>query len=320
MNQIVTCPICAKLDGVSSQRMASRDVTIYTCRKVCGEYGLTRQATHIVDGLSEEDRAKISAYLRERNIKQQDLITLTSETPNLGSADIPVVGVNDILRTSFPSTISERLDRALLNLRRLSPHPGAVVLLSEHTDYPVLFAENTDAFHFIRSTLQDMNYIQRDPLPYPATGTSVILTAQGWNRIIELERAAPTRDSRQAFVAMWFDGSLDKAYSEGIVRAIREAGYEPVRVDLKEHNGKICDAIIAEIRKSRFVVADFTGGRGGVYYEAGYAMGIGIPVIWTCSEKDKDELHFDTRQYNHIIWMNETDLYEKLRRRIQATI
>ena len=93
-------------------------------------------------------------------------------------------------------------------------------------------------------------------------------------------------------------------------------------MDLKEHNEKICDAIIAEIRRSRFVVADFTGQQSGVFFEAGYALGLDIPVIWTCREAQKHELerHFDTRQYNHILWTDEADLYESLRRRIEATI
>ena len=93
-----------------------------------------------------------------------------------------------------------------------------------------------------------------------------------------------------------------------------------MRMDLKEHNQKICDAIIAEIRRSRFLVADFTGHRGGVYFEAGYALGLGIPVIWTCREDELADTHFDTRQYNHVVWKNEKDLFEKLKRRIEATI
>ena len=65
---------------------------------------------------------------------------------------------------------------------------------------------------------------------------------------------------------------------------IEDAGYEAVRIDEKEHTNKIDDEIIAEIRRSRFVVADFTqgkdGARGGVYYEAGFAHGLGIEVIF----------------------------------------
>ena len=91
-------------------------------------------------------------------------------------------------------------------------------------------------------------------------------------------------------------------------------------MDLKEHNDKICDAIVAEIRKSRFVVADFTGHRGGVYFEAGFALGLGIPVIWTCKKEELPKTHFDTRQYNHIDWENEGDLFIRLKNRIEATI
>ena len=60
----------------------------------------------------------------------------------------------------------------------------------------------------------------------------------------------------------------------------------------------------ARIKRSRFLVADVTGGRQGVYFEGGFAKGLGLPVIWTCSHGTDAELkkwmHFDTRQYNHI--------------------
>ncbi|MBI1821764.1 MAG: hypothetical protein HY036_02910 [Nitrospirae bacterium] len=119
---------------------------------------------------------------------------------------------------------------------------------------------------------------------------------------------------------MSFNPDLDNAYKNGIGKAITSIGYKPLRVDLQEHNEKICDLIISEIRKSRFMVADFTGQKGGVYFEAGFALGLGIPVIWTCKKTDEAKLHFDTRQYNHILWNDETDLYEGLLQRIGATI
>jgi nucleoside 2-deoxyribosyltransferase len=125
---------------------------------------------------------------------------------------------------------------------------------------------------------------------------------------------------KQVFVAMWFDDSLTIAWKEGFEKAIEATGYRAIRIDLKEHNEKICDSIIAEIRKSLFLVADFTGHRGGVYYEAGYAKGLGLDVIWTCRDTEIDKTHFDTRQFNHILWKGENDLFEKLKRRIEATI
>ena len=82
--------------------------------------------------------------------------------------------------------------------------------------------------------------------------------------------------------------------------------YEAVRIDRKEHVNKIDDEIIAELRRARFVVADFTHGetgvRGGVYYEAGFAHGHDIPVVFCCRKDVIDEIHLDTRQYNHITW------------------
>ena len=89
---------------------------------------------------------------------------------------------------------------------------------------------------------------------------------------------------------------------------------------MEEHNEKIDDRIIAEIRQSGLVVADFTGQRGGVYYEAGFANGLGIPLIWTCHDDAVENLHFDTRQYNHIVWQEPVDLRSQLVDRIAATL
>ncbi len=94
---------------------------------------------------------------------------------------------------------------------------------------------------------------------------------------------------------------------------------DPIRIDLVHHNEKICDKIMAEIRSSQFLVADVTGQRQGVYFEAGFAMGLGRSVIWTCREDQLEEVHFDTRQYSHIVWKSPEDLREKLANRIKAT-
>ena len=123
---------------------------------------------------------------------------------------------------------------------------------------------------------------------------------------------------------MWFDGSMNEAWDDGIAPAVHDAGYEPVRIDRVEHVNKIDDEIIAEIRRARFVIADFThgdtGARGGVYYEAGFAHGLGIPVIFTCRKDRLGEVHFDTRQYNHIVWETPEELQDQLVKRIAAVL
>lgn len=129
-------------------------------------------------------------------------------------------------------------------------------------------------------------------------------------------------DLAQAFVAMWFDPSMDDAYSQGIQPAIEEAGYKALRIDQKLHNNKIDDEIIAEIRRSKFLIADFTqgedGARGGVYYEAGFAHGLGLKVIFTCREDAIEEVHFDTNHYNHVVWATPVELHKGVKDRILA--
>lgn len=148
------------------------------------------------------------------------------------------------------------------------------------------------------------------------------LTVEGYARLAELEKA--NVESSRGFVAMWFDDSLKEAWEKGIKLGIKDAGYKPVRIDQKEHINKIDDEIIAEIRRSRFVVADFTqgkdGARGGVYYEAGFAHGLGIEVIFTCKKDKLKKVHFDTRQYNHIDWETPGELRKRLAARISAVI
>lgn len=46
----------------------------------------------------------------------------------------------------------------------------------------------------------------------------------------------------------------------------------------------INDEMVAQIRRSKFVVADLTGYHGGVYCEAEFTYDLGLPVIYTCHE------------------------------------
>ena len=145
------------------------------------------------------------------------------------------------------------------------------------------------------------------------------ITGSGWDYLDEYKRQKP-KDSKKAFIAMWFDKSMDPILDNAIYPAVEEAGYEPIRIDRVEHIDKVDDKIIAEIRSSKFLIADLTGHRNGVYFEAGFALGLGIPVIWCVKEDYSKKTHFDVRQFNLIIWKNEKDLKEKLLNRIKAVI
>ena len=154
-------------------------------------------------------------------------------------------------------------------------------------------------------------------------GFSGVVTVGGYAHIAE---SLTVSASVQGFIAMWFHESTNDALHQGIEPAIRGAGFRPFRIDQKPDLVKIDDEIMAEIRRSRFLVADFTQhereARGGVYYEAGFAEGLSIPVIYTCRKDvvDANNLHFDTRQHAHIVWETPEELRVALRNRIVARL
>jgi hypothetical protein len=124
----------------------------------------------------------------------------------------------------------------------------------------------------------------------------------------------------QGFVAMSFDEGLRDVWTNGFDPAIRATGYVPFRIDGKEYVGGISDEIIAEIRRSSFVVADYTGQKSGVYFEAGFALGIGLTVIPTCRSDEVTRLHFDIKHLNTLLWTEPADLVNGLSRRIMAVV
>ena len=219
--------------------------------------------------------------------------------------------------------VQRRADRLLQYIHSLTDEIGETISFNHQNIMCTAMAWSesisVEEVEFLLDYIVDRSWLDRNE---EVTTKSYVITVKGYERIDELKSGNTV--SSQAFVAMWMDSSLDDAWEYGIEPGIRDAGYEPMRIDRKEHNDKIDDQIIAEIRRSRFVVADFTqgqdGARGGVYFEAGFAKGLGIEVIFTCRQDLHKLIHFDTRQYNHIFWQEPEDLRKKLADRISATV
>ena len=115
---------------------------------------------------------------------------------------------------------------------------------------------------------------------------------------------------------------MDKFYINGYKPILEELHYEPNQMKFLQHIEKIDDKIIVEINKCRFLIADLTGIRRSVLFEAGFAFGLKKPVIWTCRNTwtKRFEKIFDTRQYPYIKWKDVDELKEKLKNRIEAII
>jgi hypothetical protein len=185
-------------------------------------------------------------------------------------------------------------------------------------DYPLMFTRDQGEFLHLLLMLVEQQYLE-EPLGRDiARRTSFRITAKGWQRLRELAKTG--QNPNRAFVAMSFAPELLAAWTNGIKLALEDLGFDPVRIDQTHGEDKIDDRIIAEIRRSGLLVADFTGHRGGVYFEAGFAMGLGIPVVWTCKQSDVEAAHFDTRQRQHLLWETPEELRAKLVNHIAARI
>lgn len=284
------CPLC----GLEAKLIDMPEITKVDCEQ-CGHFAVTGSAT--LANVDIRLRKKIGFWTRDQN--------------DLG--ELPVVSSYTLesVKKLPERTILERCERLLrFGIAEQNdiggifalPCAKAAGITHSHSDADVLV---------LADFLREQGWLTRNA----DTGRAQI-TPHGFMHASE----AKVTESVNGFIAMWFDPSMNVARSDGLEPAIRNAGYAPVIVSGVEHINKIDDEIVSQIRRSKFLVADFTGHRGGVYFEAGFAMGLGLPVFWTCRMDDLERLHFDIRQYNCIDWINPTDLAVRLKRRIEAII
>ena len=76
-----------------------------------------------------------------------------------------------------------------------------------------------------------------------------------------------------------------------------ETGFEPILIDERniDSDRTINDEIIANLKKCKFCIADFSYHSNGVYFESGFALGQNKKVIYTCLDREFEKAHFDIR-------------------------
>lgn len=290
----------------------------YECKN-CGNFLVSRSfEDRDIDIHTKIDKYLLSGYIREQN--------------EYGKVDAIITNENvfDILGSPFiPKCIEEKEQKILLALERRTKY------LSQAVNDPAMhYPAICYAYDKVELRALIRSIIGAELVKSGTNAEGYTLTYKGLKEAQKLKYEVSLSDF--AFVAMWFnDMEMRDAYSVAIEPAVKiasEGQINAFRVDRKEHNDDITDEIIAGIKKSRFVIADMTGYRGGVYYEAGYARGLGKPVILTCrkdwfdGEKNnsgniiKEKIHFDINHLNVIVWNTVDELKERLILRIKATI
>lgn len=287
----------------------SEDINDYSrveCRR-CGNYQVSGSFRETLRTWSHNvDRTKLIIGVR---------CAFERVKLNGGNVTVTTTNVRDFIAPiTFLANPLEAADALLIWIRDHLESFSGSVSLSPAFDFPVLSLQSEQEFvlavqlRWVRAGTGGGQYAQ------------YYMEPEGWRQLNALRDSRA--GSRQAFVAMRFSAQMFSIYREAIKPAIYEMGFEPFIVRDSGNNNPIDDEIIAGLKRSAFVVADFTDMRTAVFFEAGVGVGMGVPVIWCVKEEQFGTMgeHFDTRQYPYVIWANAIDLKKQLKDRIGATI
>ncbi len=302
----IECPIC-KSNAVNKNSNGFDNKTV-SCPR-CGDFSITSTASAMwkANNPSVRQVTNASGWIREH----QRVLINSNE-------------IEALLSVANPS-VAERAKKILMAIERLSTdlsYSFDINLSDANYWRGISYSDNPLELIYLFSTylINEVGYLSCTQRGADFVINGIRITPKGYEFLDSLKHTS-TR-SQIGFCAMWFDESVLPIWTNAIEPAIKNAGYDAKRIDTDHHNNRIDDEIIAMIRRSKFVVADFTGQRGGVYFEAGFALGLGLQVIWTCKKSDLKEVHFDNRQYNFVVWEEDKldDFKVALQNRIEATI
>jgi len=328
----ISCPVC----GTTTPCHVNYDrALVFYCCPVCGKYQLGPywqernhfDMNHLAAFLAH------NAYASADDFEQRYYTTVSKEICDELQKEgrgHPVHIDSEIVEAWYPKSFSEKVDHILLYISNHAPHLGQTVHFSAEQLYSFLFIDRyglssgkavlrsdddlQQEGNFMLHCLAEQRYIENYlGLRYNDT-PPITLMPSAYARIDEIQRN--TANGRNVLVAMSFNNT--EKLREAIREGIHSAGYIAIFIDEVQHNDFIAPDLLKYIRDSKFVVVDLTHKNNGAYFEEGYAMGLGKPVIQLC--KQGVELHFDIAQKNTIMWTAEDDIPLLLYNRIKATI
>jgi len=309
MNKEFACPLCTSKE-IKQYPISDFDGYRIVCPR-CGEYSTTEEFL----GDIEKDFLENNGYL---------LSGLARELYETGNKPLHLTykDKEEILQHFLIPPTDDLMGRATKLLERIKKRTryyGEGIKYSEDNDYPLAYAKNKAEFISICKLLAEAGYV--DITAETGTDIVLVLTANGWKVVSNFE--AKNQESEQGFVAIWFDeeGSMDESIST-ITQAVTEAGFKPMCIKGEHFSETIMDKALSEIRKSRFVIVDLTGSRLSVFFEAGFAFGLGVESIYVY-KKDEDikaPLDFYVKHYQCHSYKDVSELKDIVKDAIGARI
>ena len=301
------CPIC--FTKCITKKYDFGNILAIDCKK-CGKYKLSGwEITKLdFDRISKKDRA-ILRYWMQKNKSNSRII------------DIDSTLLQSILMIKLPKP-KEQADNLIRFLGNKIDTPEKRLPLNLYNLSSIIGAINNSGVQYIIDHLEKEGLIINEIFSNEEFDLKLGLTFSGWDRFEILKtKGYPVR---KVFMAMQYgDSKLDAIYKE-IKKAVNQTGFELFRLDKVLKAGLIDNQLRIEILNSRFLIAELTKDNSGAYWEAGFAEGLGRPVIYICEKKKFNEFktHFDTNHHTTIIWDEEnlSDAMKQLKATIRATL
>lgn len=310
----VQCPVCkSKLkDHSESKSVAGNLGAFFSCPR-CGDFLLSSSIQPWLPNKLKDDE-KIAILSNAIRNMQRD-----GSEPFLDS-----YLVDQILDRPLPSP-TEQANNFIIWLGANLKGPGETLRVEPATHQSIMGSKTPAGFDFVLRHLFNTGLVARDLIEGAGRvgQADVTLSFEGWQYFADIKKGAV--DSQKAFMAMKFgDSDLDAIVDNVFKPAVRQTGFELYKLLDKPNAGLIDDRMRVGIRTSRFLIADLTHENAGAYWEAGFAEGLGKPVIYTCEKEKfkKDKTHFDTNHHLTIKWdkNNPEEAAEKLKATIRATL
>ncbi|AWB44655.1 hypothetical protein DCC85_10755 [Paenibacillus sp. CAA11] len=249
-----------------------------------GFYRLQRDSYTAIHSLPYQKKRDmfhlVSAYIRE--------LTDADETVTLSDSDLePIVNSSRI-----PVSIEDKGNRLLQYLYRHSEGPmDPVVIRPLSSNYNLTYSHNLQELVYIIDKLISEKLILRE-------GMTFKLTEEGWR---EASAAAGGRVLKPCFVLMPNKEDVRTEWQDRLFPKIEQSGYLPrIQTHLDQPNRD--KSTLEQIADSKLVIADLTGQASEVYFAAGYALGLDIPVIWTVNRNDADRRICPVQDIRPIVW------------------
>ncbi len=187
--------------------------------------------------------------------------------------------------------------------------------------HAIIGALNRKSAVRLAKELEERKILTTDLTGHPSPEfINVSLSLDGWERY-EAEKRGEFKGN-SGFMAMKFnDPELDPFVKDVVKPAVKEGiGYDLVDMNDVGRAGVIDNIMRTRIRDSAFVIVDLTHDNSGAYWEAGYAEGLGKPVLYICEKAkfDKEGTHFDTNHCTTVLWSRDDD--EGFKKSLVATL